>query len=102
MDPGTIISVLEIVTKPVQFLARVFGILIDAPKSLTGVVNETDQLQKLPEFLAGIQREIPFEDQKLCNGQENATECRDTIRDLWDLVQKIQPSNRRAKAPVMR
>ncbi|RYP42268.1 hypothetical protein DL767_000432 [Monosporascus sp. MG133] len=91
MDPGTIISILDIVNRSVQFLAGVVETLVDAPKSLTAVVSETNRLQKLLEFLAGIQRELPPADQRFLDGQVNTADCRVTVQDLWDLVQKIQP-----------
>ncbi len=91
MDPGTIISILDTVNRSVQFLAGVVETLVDAPTSLTAVIGETNQLQKLLEFLAGIQRELPPADQRFLDGQVNTADCKVTVGDLWDLVQKIQP-----------
>lgn len=91
MDPGTIISILDIVNKSVQFLAGVVETLVDAPKSLTDVISETNRLQQLLEFLAGIQRELPPADQRFLDRQVNTAGCSTTVEDLWDLVEKIQP-----------
>ncbi|RYP62600.1 hypothetical protein DL771_009643 [Monosporascus sp. 5C6A] len=91
MDPGTIISILDIVNRSVQFLAGVVETLVDAPEGLTAVISETNRLQKLLEFLAGIQRELPPADQRFLDGQVNTADCKVTVENLWDLVQKIQP-----------
>ncbi|KAI9147121.1 hypothetical protein HJFPF1_13153 [Paramyrothecium foliicola] len=91
MDPGTILAILDIVNSSVQFLAGVVETLVDAPKGLTAIINETNQLQKLLEFLAGIQRELPLAEQRFLDGQVSTAECRVTVQDLWELVQKIRP-----------
>ncbi|KAH8587915.1 hypothetical protein B0O99DRAFT_640663, partial [Bisporella sp. PMI_857] len=86
MDPGTIISVLEILSSVVKSLVEAGQTIHDAPEGLFRVVRETEKLRALMDRLLIFQKGLSKEQQGILDGQVSTVGCKDILKELSDLT----------------
>jgi phage shock protein A len=86
IDPGTVISVLDLVKVVVQRLVEASRTMHDAPQSLAEVINEAARLEALLDRLLIFQRALPPEQQDILDRQVSSAGCLKLLKDLDDLT----------------
>ncbi|KIW94771.1 uncharacterized protein Z519_04748 [Cladophialophora bantiana CBS 173.52] len=86
MDPGTVISVLELTHVVVKRLVEAGQTMHDAPVGLNRVINETEKLRVLLDRLSIFQKALPREQQDILDKQVSSTDCIELLKELDDLT----------------
>jgi hypothetical protein len=94
MDPGTIISILEILSSVVKSLVEAGQIIHDAPEGLFRVVRETEKLRVLIDGLLIFQRGLSKEEQGILDKQVSSEDCKDMLKELSDLTSDIKSGHK--------
>ncbi|OAP55035.1 hypothetical protein AYL99_10735 [Fonsecaea erecta] len=98
MDPGTVISALEIVGAVVKRLIEAGQTMHDAPEGLARVINETEKLRALLDRLLIFQRALPQEQRDVLDKQVSTADWRDLLKDLDDLTSGRKPGGTKDRA----
>ncbi|OCT45440.1 hypothetical protein CLCR_05838 [Cladophialophora carrionii] len=86
IDPGTVLSVLELVGVVVKRLVEAGQTIHDAPESLAQVIKEAERLRALLDRLLIFQRALPPEQQEILDRQVSSADCIDLLKRLDDLT----------------